>query len=922
MFLKKLYLFFILVSLSFFSFGKELPLSENLIQGKLPNGLEYFIYKNKKPENHASLNLIVKAGSLQESEQQLGLAHFLEHMAFNGTEKYEKNEMIKYLQSIGLNFGGDLNAYTSFEETVYQLSMPSTLKDLDTGIEVLREWSDKVALDEEDIKSEINIIIEEWRLRQGLKQRLGDYQKKLLYGNSFYSQRFPIGNPETIRGVTKELLSDFYTKWYQPSNMAVLVVGDFDTTEVEKLIKKHFSSVKNTPIPQKENYKIPLFEKDEVLSFFDPELTTTNMNIIWKENSSPINSEENLKIALEKNLLVSILNSRFSNTAKNPNSPYGYASSYNFSLNNTTGAFAVSSLIKEDNILPSIEDIFINLKDISLNGINPEILNLEKTNFLNALELTVKNKSSISNDTIIDSIKNYYLSGDTFTEPEDDFEIVKKIFEKISSDDIKNLANKYTNENFNIFITGNKSFEKNLPETKIILEKIEKIKKDNSINLSTNFKNLSLENLNLEKGKIEKISSKETHSDYILSNGIKLSYKETNFDKDKIFINITKGIGTSNLDYKNFINSIFMPNIITNSGVNNIDYLEIDNYFKGKNFFVSPYVNTYSHGFLISTDKENLDEAMNYFRNLILYPNISDAVLQSTLINYEEILKNKSASPRFLFSEKYKELLYSNDKRKKSLTLDDLKLVSKDNILEIFKFISADFSNSTINIVGSIDEKTMIDISEKYLSNLPTKDSKIEKKILDVNFPKDIVKANVIKGIDKKATVIITFPYAYNFSVENKYLYSSLSYLTDMILIEEIREKIGGVYSISSSANLDYDTFGNNYFEIYFNTDTERVDEVVEGVKKVISEIQKGNFDKNKIEALKENYRLSLEKSIKENSFWLQVLTKNNLINNYEFFTPLRYNNTINYESLVEFSKKAININNYVEVRLLPEKED
>ena len=340
-------IFLILPLFIFASNQPNLQVSKNLISGTLDNGLQYYILKNKKPENRASLNLVVKAGSLYEEEDQQGLAHFLEHMAFNGTTEYKKNELVTYLQSLGLSFGGDLNAYTSFSETVYKLQVPTSKSDLETGFNVLKEWASEVTLDPKDVENEKNIIIEEWRLRQGIAKRVGDLQKKIIYGDSWYSKRFPIGFPETINSASSELLRNYYTQWYQPQNMAVVAVGDFNTEEVKSFIINSFSSLKNKSDVAHKSFDIPLNNKNSVTIFTDPELTTTNLNIMWKEAISPINSELVFKQNLEKILLNSIVNTRFSIFSKDKDSPYIYSSIYNFPLNDKTGIYAISSLIRK-----------------------------------------------------------------------------------------------------------------------------------------------------------------------------------------------------------------------------------------------------------------------------------------------------------------------------------------------------------------------------------------------------------------------------------------------------------------------------------------------------------------------------------------------------------------------------------------------
>ncbi|MGL5428329.1 MAG: M16 family metallopeptidase, partial [Cetobacterium sp.] len=457
-------LFFILQLFTFSNTIKNLTPSENLISGKLDNGLEYYILKNSKPENRASLNLVVKAGSLLEEENQQGLAHFLEHMAFNGTTKYQKNELVQYLQSLGLSFGGDLNAYTSFSETVYKLQVPTSENDLAIGLDVLKEWASEITLDSKDVENEKKIIIEEWRLRQGISQRVGDLQKKILYGDSWYSKRFPIGFPETINNATDKILRDYYEKWYQPQNMAVVAVGDFNPSTIEKLISENFKGLKNKTIAEKKDFKISLAKEDSITIFTDPELTTTNLNIMWKENTTSINNEEAFKKGLEKILFNSILNTRFSILSKDKNSPFIYSSIYDFSLNNETGLYVVSSLIRENNTEETISTIVNNLKDISINGVSKAELESEKINLINNLKTLVNNKESIKNDTYMSSIIDYILNDNTFLTLDEEYALTLKLIKDISIDNLKTLSQNILSLNYDVLITSRENMKNTLPK--------------------------------------------------------------------------------------------------------------------------------------------------------------------------------------------------------------------------------------------------------------------------------------------------------------------------------------------------------------------------------------------------------------------------------------------------------------------------
>ncbi|MDX8336275.1 M16 family metallopeptidase [Candidatus Cetobacterium colombiensis] len=915
-------LFLILQNFIFCNIETPLKSSENLISGTLDNGLKYYIFKNKKPEKRASLNLVVKAGSLYEEEAQQGLAHFLEHMAFNGTTKYQKNELVKYLQSLGLSFGGDLNAYTSFSETVYKLQVPTSTKDLEIGFDVLKEWSSEVTLNPKDVESEKNIIIEEWRLRQGIAKRVGDLQKQIIYGDSWYSKRFPIGFPETINSASSELLRNYYTQWYQPQNMAVVAVGDFNTEEVKSFIINSFSSLKNKSDVAHKSFDIPLNNKNSVTIFTDPELTTTNLNIMWKEAISPINSELVFKQNLEKILLNSIVNTRFSIFSKDKDSPYIYSSIYNFPLNDKTGIYAISSLIKKEDIESTLTNLIDNLKDISINGISNTELENEKINLLNNLKTLVNNKDSITNNTFMDSIVDYILNNNTFMEPQIEYDLTNNILKTITSEDLKQIAQNLLSSNYDVLITSRENMKNKLPTEEKVETFINSLLNQNTTSLKTQSLNLNLPELKLIPGVTKKISSEKDYLKFQLSNGIEVFYKETDFDKDKIYFKLTKLQGSSSLNYSEYINSVFLPDILSNSGVGDIDYKSLEIYFKGKNFTVEPYIDDYTQGFIISTNKENLNEALKYFRTLIARPKFDNNIIESTLKTNAELIKNRDFSPKSVLKKTYLEVLNNNNPRKITLDLKDLDYVNSKTLEETFQMLFSNFKDYKLTVTGSIDEETLVKDLDYYFANLPIKNNSKTFKDLNVNYPTDNVQKRVIQGIDKKATVILTFPYHGDFSLENRTLYNGFSNLLNILLIENVREKIGGVYSISSSANLEKLNFGENYLQIIFSTDNKRVDEVIKKVKSTIEEIQKGNFPQNKILDIQKNYELNFETALKTNSFWNNFLEKKNLISDYEFYTPMRYNNIVNFDSIVNFSNRALKINNCVEVTLLPEKED
>lgn len=921
-FFKIISIFYFILYFTTFSNSTKIENSKNLISGKLENGLEYYIFKNEKPKNRASLALIVKSGSLLEKDNQQGLAHFLEHMAFNGTEKYKKNDLVKYLQSLGLSFGGDLNAYTSFEETVFELKVPTTKQDLNTAFDVFNEWASKITLDQKAIDDEKNIIIEEWRLNQGINQRVGDLQKKIIFGDSLYSKRFPIGKVENIKLASTSLLKDYYNSWYQPKNMAIVAVGDFNVDDIKVLINKNLGVLKNNSVQLKNlDTSIPL-SKNSVTIFTDKELTSTNLDIIWKKEFKPLNTREEFKNNLVISLLNSILNNNFSILSKEKTNPFLGASAFSFSLNNKMGIYGLSASVKENKVLPTIDILITNLKKIAQVGITKEELEKEKLNYLNSLEVMVNNKSSITNESYKNQIKNYVLNEESFIEIDKEYLLTKEIFNEISVKDLQDFTKNILSKNYDIFITSRENLKNSLPKNSEIKNSIESL-----IKKKINFKleNYSSSNLNkILKAPGNIVSSKDfkDYKTFNLSNGLKVLYKKTDFDKDKIFISLIKKQGSSSLNYNNYINSIFLPKILSESGVGNIDYKNLNQYFKGKDFDVSFFIDDYTQGISIVSDNKNLNEALKYFNASIYSPIFSSEILDTTLEEYSEIIKNRVFSPKSNFKNEILKLSSSNHPRRKLLELDDLKVVNIEALNDTFNKLFKNFNGYTISIVGSIDEVKVKDICSKYFASLPVEKTSIFSNDLKVRFPKNISKKIVTQGIDKKSTVCLIYPFKEKITPENIALFNAFSEVLNILLIEEVREKIGGVYTISSIADISQLNYKENSLQIFFSTDTKRANEIINEVQKVIDKIQKGNFPKEKIEYIKQNYKLNFETLLKTNGFWSNFLNKKNLISNYEFYTPMMYNKIVNYNSLITFAKKSIDLNNYVEVILVPEKEN
>lgn len=916
---KNLFIFMLFFIISILSFAENLiNHSKGLVIKKLDNGMTYYFYKNSKPENRVSLNVVVKAGSLQEEENQKGIAHFIEHMAFNGTKNYEKNNIVKYFESIGLNFGGDLNAHTSFYETVYKLHLPTDDKEkFEKGVEILKEMIFDASLNQEDIDNEKEIIVEEWRLSQGLPERITSLWKEVFFDKSKYKNRFPIGEMEIIRNTNQSLMKNYYDKWYRPENIGIILVGDIDETYADSVIKKYFNFTDKLNFTKPEVYRLEELPTDYFI-FKDKEIIIPQFLMSFRIDNKKEYTKENIKDELVLEIFKNILNNKLKDEINSDEHPIvsGNISEDTYIKDNI---LIISSSFEEEKIKEGIEATINSLKYISTFGITEEELNLEKENILNNLKDKNNNKDSILNRELISYLTEVFINDDIFLDSEDTLKLFETYFKEITIKDIKEKANDIYKDNtrFVLFlpekedINITKEYFKNI----ILKTKENKIEKK-----QTNNEILTLKEPYLKQGKVETINNYPEYKKIILSNGLTFLYKNTNFKKDDITIKLFKEGGSSNLDDVEAINSIFSGDFIFNSGVENITFENLNKYFKGKNFNISPYINAYTEGIIINSNNSSLNEALKYFSYLVRKPRLSSNLYSYKMAGLNTILNNRENLPDEVFSDKIIELLYNNHPRKLNLSKKDFKYFYNEDILNIFKNKFMDFGGFSGVIVGSISEKQTIEILEKYFASLPTNNKGKTWKNLNIMYPEGIIKGEVKKGIDKKIKVNLSYPISTEYSLENSYYISALTKILRINFIEEVREKISGVYGIS--VNADFSKYEKGILNISFSTDPKKKDLVINKVQEEIKKLLSGNINLQSLKSIQKNYKLSYENNIKTNAYWINYLTNKSIEKDkFKVLTPKEYNDLITEKHLKDFMKKFIKNDNYIEVILYPENE-
>lgn len=900
----------------------DLKVSQELEQGTLKNGLKYYIYKNKKPENKAYLALIVDSGSLQEEEDQLGMAHFIEHMAFNGTKSYPENMLVKHLQSIGMNFGADLNAFTGFDRTVYKLQVPTDRpNEFEKSFEILKEWATDITFLPKDTKDERGVVLEEWRLKQGLSQRISDAQKKSVYGDSRYTQRFPIGDPDIIKNATPELLKSYYQKWYHPQNMAIVAVGDFDKTYVKLLVEKYFNydskySFKKSPL-----YRIGK-SKGEITVFTDPEITDITFDVLTKGSLEPIRDRESYKRALIDEIYTGVLQTRFDSISKGASPAIGDGYSYLVNLGKYDTVQVTGAMLKETEIEAGISEIIRQMKKLSVYGPTSWEIDGEKSELLMFMDNAYKNRSSKEHDEIASEIEADYLEGYIFTDLENEAEVFKEIIGEISYEDIlKKSQEIYKNPNRTFFLTAPEKKNLYVPSKMDIKKIIESAKNEKLFGEVKSDKNPVLNYKQFSPGEISKKIEEKDFLRYKLSNNMEIILKETDFDQDRILIKLFSKGGSSLMDEKGYLASKMAPQIILSSGIGNLSPVETDIFMKGKNIQFHPYISDYTEGIDIETDRDNLVTTFEILNAFLTSPKIDKDIYNNFMDLQRQYIKNRENSPNTLFIDKIRETVSQNHPRRKPTILEDLNKVGEKDLIEAFRDRFSSIGDFQMIVVGSTKNIDMENLMKKYLAAIPSKDVTEIPKNLEVNFPKGIIKENVKKGTDKKVSVALVYPYQGDYTYENRVKYLGTAKILDMILLEEIREKIGGIYTIYADTELSPVNFRENYLTISYSTDPDKSDMVTQEVKKVLYNVLQGNFEDRILKSVIENYAFNYDSILKKNEFWIDYISKREgFEDNFRIFSPEKYKKTLNRPNMIKFMNYAVNTENYTEVRLIPEK--
>ena len=913
-----------------------IPVDTAVRIGKLPNGLTYYIRHNGYPEHRVNFYIAQRVGSIQEEESQRGLAHFLEHMAFNGSDNYPGDKLLEYMRSIGVEFGRDLNAYTSIAETVYNIdNVPSNnIAALDSCLLVLKDWSNGLTLDAKEIDKERGVIENEWRLRSSATQRMMERNLEKLYPGSKYGRRMPIGTMDVVLNFKPEVLRAYYHKWYRPDNQAIIVVGDVDVNRTEQKIKEMFSGIKLDPnaapvVPEPvpdNNEAIIIVDKDKEQQF-------DIVQIMFKHDDVPDSLKTSLAYLLQQymvGLSTQMLNARLGEVAQNADCPFvqAFVSDGDYIYAKTKDAFTVVCVPKPGQTEASISAAVREVMRATKFGFTPTEFVRAKSEYMSQLEKIYTNRDKRENGVYCQLYTRNFIDNEPIPSIEDEYTIMQQVSPAIPVEAINEVMKQLVSVTDTNLVVLSLNTEKEgavYPTPEGIKKAIDAVHGEQLTAWVDNVKQEPLIAQMPAKGKI--VSEKENaalgYKELTLSNGARVLLKKTDYKNDEVIFNASSKGGSSLLGDEDLVNAKAFDMVIGSSGLGNFSATELEKALAGKQANVNlqlANLHEMAAGQSTPKDLETLFQLIYLYFTDIKKDDKSYAQLMTTL---ETLLKNQALSPDAAFSDSINATLYSHNPRYASLKLEDLKKINYDRILQIAKERTANAGDFTFEFVGNFDEAAIRPLIEQYIASLPGNGQKEEWKKVTTYAKGDIMNKFTRKMETPKANA---YMYWFNtdvpYSLENSVAISAAGKVLEMIYLKKIREDAGAAYSAGAVGRCPVG--GDTPFNALIGVcpmDPAKSDMALkimdEEAKKLCTTV-----DADMLSKVKEALLKNADDNAKTNNYWLNVI---DTYDEYGVDIHTDYKNIVNALTPEKVAKVVKDVifkgGNSVKVIMLPEAE-
>jgi zinc protease len=904
-----------------------IPVDPEITTGRFANGLRYYLRTNKKPEKRAELRLVVNAGSILEERDQSGLAHFVEHMAFNGTKNFPKQETVKFLESIGMRFGPSVNAFTSFDETVYMLEVPTDKPEvLDKAFLILEDWAHNVSFDPAEIDKERGVITEEWRLRRGAGARMRDKQFPILLKGSRYAERLPIGDMEVIQGFKHERLKQFYTDWYRPELMAVVAVGDFDKAAIEALIKKHFEPIPKSPATKlRPSYNVPDHPGTLYAIATDKEASGTSVAVYSKMPNRDQTTVGSYRRQIVERLFSGMLSARFSEMAQKPEAPFLGAGAGRGQFVRTAEISTLSAGVKEDGIERGLEALFTEAERVVRFGFTETELDRQKRNIMRGLERAVAEKENQPSAPLADEYTRNFTAQEPIPGIEYEAALHARFLPEVTLAEINALAKEWVpDRNRVVLVNAPEKPGLTVPdEAKLSAVITSAVRKDLTAYVDSVGTQPLLDPLPTPAG-VTKTAAKEAYgiTEWELANGVKVVLKPTTFKEDEVVFRAFSPGGTSLASDADFVPASTAAQVISRSGLAKFSSVDLQKMLTGKVASARPFIGETEEGLQGSASRKDLETMFQLIYLTFTQPRADPAMFTVITAATKSALANQQASPEFAFAEALNDILSQKHPRARMMSLELVEQMNLDKSLAFYKDRFADASDFTFVFVGSFDVAAMKPLVERYLGGLPVTHRKETWKDVGIKRPTGVIEKRVDKGMEPKSRAQLVFSGPFHYDQMQRVAIRAMAQALEIRLRESLREDLGGTYSVSASANYSKIPREEYSITIGFGSSPDRTEELVKGVFKEIEQFKTTGPTDTQVADVKETFLRDQETNMKQNGYLLtQIAVRYQYSEDLDsLFNLGDFYNKIDAAMIREAARTYLNNDNFVKVTLFPEK--
>jgi len=913
-----------------------LPVSPSVKVGKLENGLTYYIQKNSKPEKRVELRLVVKAGSILEDDDQQGLAHFLEHMAFNGSTHFKKHELISYLQSIGIKYGADLNAYTSFDETVYILPVPTDKEgNLETGFLVLEDWAHGLTLNDADIDAERNIILEEERLGRGADDRMNKKLLPLLFNGSKYAERLPIGVDTIIRNFKYDALKRFYKDWYRPDLMAVIVVGDIEPEQAEQMVKAHFSKLKNPETERPRNYvTVPLRTQSTFIVITDQEATHNELLIQYPtEPARPEITIADYRKELIQNLTFNMLDQRLQELTQQAKPPFIAGESSFSPVVHGYKSFSSAAMPGSAGVESAIRALIEENKRAHQFGFSADELDRAKKNQQRVFESAYNERDKSKSASFASEYIRHFLEDEAIPGIVNEYTYVTELLPDITLTEVNDYAKKNIPDGqAKLVAYMGSSLKSNKTDAQIPTQTqlSDWVSAAEQLPVTANNDKFIPAHLMAQPPKAGSIRS-ETYNKQLdtteltLSNGLKVLLKPTDFKSDQVLLSAKRFGGQSLFDDADVFNARYSNAIVNSMGLATFTPTELQKILAGKSFSFQEMSNNFIESLRGSAAESDVESLFQFMHLRLAKPRIDPDLYTAYITRRTDASRNSMAKPESVFADAISTTLYNNNPRVALVAKpDDFNHVTMDRAVAIYsdRFTSA--KGFHFILVGNVDLKKIKPLIATYLASLPTTDIALDYRDLNIRPVTGVVKKEVHKGSEDKSKLVLIFTGPAHYSKEENMRFNAMIEVMNLRIVDVLREKLALIYSGKMRGGIDRIPYQNYQITISLPGSPDNVDKMIDATFSEIKKLKKDGPTSAELNKVKQNWIKTNKIALHTNEHWLNSLESATLYNTdpADIFTIEKRIKAVTLKDVQDAAMRYLNMDNYVQVVLYPENND